>query len=678
MTDRELDAAAITDPRMRAAYAHCRELNARHGRTYFLATRLLPPDRRPAVHALYGFARWADDIVDAVDSAGGSHRDREVGDGGGDADRRAAALDRLDDDLARGLAGGEDTPPVVAALADTSRRYAIDHRHFADFLTSMRSDLTVTEYAHYDDLRGYMHGSAAVIGLQMLPVLGTVVPREEAAPHAAELGIAFQLTNFLRDIGEDLDRGRVYLPQDLLTAHGVDRQRLRYCRDTGRTDRRVTAALRDFASLTRAAYRRAAPGVSMLDPLARPCIRTALVLYSGILDAVAADDWALHRRAVVPRRRRAAVAADGLLRVTAARLDARRGPAPAPARPPHPPARSGDAVTAAPPGNADHPLRLRRAPVAWERQRPTWREARPSLIADALERSQARPSGNWYVLGASRDLRPDRPLARTVASREVVAWRDARGRFVAGPGVCPHLGAPLRDSPVRCGTLVCHWHGLSLDGTPLAGWEPWPAHDDGTLLWVRLDDAGGEQPTDRPPVPARPTATDALTAVYTGTGVCEPDDVVANRLDPWHGAWFHPYSFVDLTVVNAPGPQDDEDAFTVDVSFKVAGRLVVPVRATFTAPTPRTVVMRITDGEGAGSVVETHATPLEHDGLGRPRTAVVEAVTATSERPGFAVTRRAAPLLRPLIRYAAGRLWRDDLAYAERRWALRSTGRHPG
>ncbi|WP_250400141.1 DUF5914 domain-containing protein [Streptomyces cellostaticus] len=324
------------------------------------------------------------------------------------------------------------------------------------------------------------------------------------------------------------------------------------------------------------------------------------------------------------------------------------------------------------------PLRLRRDPVAWERQRPTWRDARPALIADALKRAQQRPSGNWYVVGASRDLVRDRPLARTVAGQEVVLWRDARGRPVAGPGICPHLGAPLRDSPVRCGTLVCHWHGLALDGGAFGGWEPWPAHDDGVLLWVRLDDVGGEEPAPRPPVPERPAVDGALTAVYSGQGVCEPADVVANRLDPWHGAWFHPYSFVDLTVVDSPGRGEGEDAFTVDVSFKVAGRLVVPVRAVFTAPGPRTVVMRITGGEGEGSVVETHATPLGPDGRGRPRTAVVEAVVATSERPGFAVARRSAPLLRPVMRFAAGRLWRDDLAYAERRWELRSTGRFPG
>ncbi|MFI9063832.1 DUF5914 domain-containing protein [Streptomyces sp. NPDC053429] len=329
-------------------------------------------------------------------------------------------------------------------------------------------------------------------------------------------------------------------------------------------------------------------------------------------------------------------------------------------------------------------LSLRRKPVPWDRQRPTWRDAKPGVIAQALKRAQARPSGNWFVVGASAGLREDRPLARTVAGREVVVWRGADGRLLAGPGVCPHLGAPLADSPVRCGTLVCHWHGLALDGTPFAGWEPLPVFDDGVLVWARLDEVGGEEPLASPVVPVRPAGARGVTAVYEGTGVCEPEDVVANRLDPWHGAWFHPYSFVDLTVVGSPGEVRtddrcrDDDRFTVDVSFKVAGRLVVPVRAVFTAPEPRTVVMRITEGEGAGSVVETHATPFGPDERGRPRTAVTEVVVATSDRPGFAFVRRAAPLLRLVMRTAAARLWRDDLAYAERRWQLRSTGRFPG
>ncbi|MEW2297917.1 DUF5914 domain-containing protein [Streptomyces sp. NPDC006743] len=329
------------------------------------------------------------------------------------------------------------------------------------------------------------------------------------------------------------------------------------------------------------------------------------------------------------------------------------------------------------------PLSLRRSAVPWERQRPTWRDARPAVIAGALKRTQALPSGNWYVLGASRALQGDGKLARTVAGQEVVVWRGPGGRLVGGPGICPHLGAPLRDSPVRCGTLVCHWHGLALDGRPYAGWSPLPVHDDGVLVWARLDAVGGEEPTHEPVVPQRPDPARALTAVHTAVGVCEPEDIVANRLDPWHGAWFHPYSFVDLTMVDpAGGPADAADnspgSLTVDVSFKVAGRLVVPVRAVFTAPEPRTVVMRITEGEGTGSVVETHATPLGTDAASRPRTAVTEAVLAVSPRPGFTTVRRTAPLLRPLLRAAAARLWRDDLAYAERRRHLRSTHQYPG
>ncbi|MEU7057970.1 phytoene/squalene synthase family protein [Streptomyces sp. NPDC046197] len=342
MTDRELDAAGITDPSLRRAYAHCRRLNARHGKTYFLATRLLTVERRPAVHALYGFARWADDIVDSLDPTQS-------------ADRRAGALARLQEDLAAGLRAGRSAEPTVRALADTARRYAIDHRHFGDFMTAMRSDLEVTGYATYADLRAYMHGSAAVIGLQMLPVLGTVVPREEAAPHAAALGVAFQLTNFLRDVGEDLDRDRVYLPADLLRAHGVDRELLRWSRDRGRPDRRITQALRAFEDLTRGVYREAAPGIAMLDPVSRPCIRTAFVLYSGILDVIAGSGHdVVHRRAVVPRRRRAAVAVDGLVRVTAARLGARRRARRGAARPTASPARSSSPPSAGSPPAPAH------------------------------------------------------------------------------------------------------------------------------------------------------------------------------------------------------------------------------------------------------------------------------------------------------------------------------------
>ncbi|MEU2549853.1 phytoene/squalene synthase family protein [Streptomyces roseolus] len=307
MTARELDAAGVKDPALRAAYTTCRRLNARHGKTYFLATRLLPVDRRCAVHALYGFARRADDIVDDL----GRHASTA---------QRAAALDALEADWRAASRGGAVRDPVVMAAADTVARYGIAEQHFTDFLASMRADLSVRDYPTYADLRGYMHGSAAVIGLQMVPVLGTVVPREEAEPHAAALGVAFQMTNFLRDVGEDLDRDRVYLPADLLASHGVDRELLRWSRFTGRRDARITAALAAAAALTRAVYREAEPGIAQLQPVSAPCVRAAFVLYSDILRVIEEDGYAtVHRRAVVGTGRRASVALSGLVQAVAAR-----------------------------------------------------------------------------------------------------------------------------------------------------------------------------------------------------------------------------------------------------------------------------------------------------------------------------------------------------------------------
>jgi 15-cis-phytoene synthase len=291
----ELRAAGIGDPWLCAAYQCCRRLHAAYGRTYFLATRLLTPARRPAVHALYGFARWVDEIVDAERP-------------GADAASRAARLSDLEEALRAGLARSGSPHPVIAAVVDTAARYGIAHRHFAAFLRSMRMDLAVTSYPSYRALAEYVHGSAEVIGLQVLPVLGTVVPRERAEPHAAALGEAFQLTNFLRDVGEDLDRGRLYLPADELAAFGVDRELLLWCRRTGHTDPRVRRALAHLVARTRAVYRRARPGIGMLDPASRPCVATAYSLYGGILDAIVAAEYdVLGHRAVVSRRRRLAV-----------------------------------------------------------------------------------------------------------------------------------------------------------------------------------------------------------------------------------------------------------------------------------------------------------------------------------------------------------------------------------
>jgi hypothetical protein len=307
--------------------------------------------------------------------------------------------------------------------------------------------------------------------------------------------------------------------------------------------------------------------------------------------------------------------------------------------------------------------------MSWAGQRPTYRDAQPAIIEAALQRSQRRPTGNWYAFAASDRVPGGRPFGTRVAGVEIVAWRDERGRLCVGPRSCPHLGADLATGTVHQGTLICRWHGLALDGHNREfGWSPLPSHDDGVLAWVRLDAAGKEEPLDRPVIPQRPTG-DTLSAVARLEGVCEPSDIVANRLDPWHGAWYHPYSFTRLDVLTTPTEQVDR--FLVAVTFRM-GRLGVPVVAEFSCPEARTIVMRIVDGEGTGSVVETHATPMGSGPDGRPRTAVLEATIAHSDRPGFARASRVAPLVTPFMRYAATKLWRDDLAYAERRYQVRS------
>ncbi|MFP5282013.1 MAG: DUF5914 domain-containing protein [Actinomycetes bacterium] len=318
---------------------------------------------------------------------------------------------------------------------------------------------------------------------------------------------------------------------------------------------------------------------------------------------------------------------------------------------------------------------LSRVPQPTEdRMAPSWRQAKPARIAASLAVAQSQNSGGWFVAGQSSDVGAEASVARTIAGREVVLWRDADGGLVSGPGACPHLGALLDNCPVVEGTLYCRWHGLALTKEGDRTWNPYRAYDDGVLLWVGLPTAG-EPATDRPSLPVRPPLAGSVAAVMAEPGICEPQDVIANRLDPWHGAWFHPYAFSHLTV-------DDEASeasrLVVDVTFRLSRTWGVPVRAEFTCPDTRTIVMTITEGEGQGSVVETHATPLGVDAEGRPLTMVTEATIAHSDRPGFAVARWMRPLLKPAIKRTARRLWVDDLAYAERRYALRVRGEFPG
>jgi phytoene synthase len=286
------------EEQLAAAYRHCAAIAARHGKSYHLATRLLTADRRPAVHALYAAARTADDLVDHP---------------GADPAGDLAAWSRA---VLAELEQGWSEDPVRLALVHTYRRYAIPVEHLVDFLAAMARDLEVDRYADLAALDRYMWGSAAVIGLQVLPVLGTApgVTREEAAPHAIALGEAFQLTNFCRDVAEDVDRGRVYLPEDLLSAHGVTREQLA----EKRHDARFEALMREMVAIVRRRYDDAAPGTPLLAPESRDCVRAATELYGGILTEIERAGYrVLDRRVSVSRPRRLAVFAR---RLTAAQL----------------------------------------------------------------------------------------------------------------------------------------------------------------------------------------------------------------------------------------------------------------------------------------------------------------------------------------------------------------------
>ena len=278
-----------------AAYDRCRELHRRHGRTYYLATRLLPEWKRRHVHALYGFTRYADEIVDRADDLPPAER--------------AARLDEWSARFVAGLLGEPVDDPLLPAVLHTIAVFGLEAGDFATFLRSMAMDLTVGSYATYDDLLDYMEGSAAVIGTMMLPILGSRDPAAAREP-ARQLGLAFQMTNFIRDVAEDLDRGRVYLPDAHLVDFGVTRRRL---------ERRVaTPAIRELiryeVSLARGHYAAAAPGIPLLEPASQACMRTAFRLYGGILDEIEAAGYDVFtRRATVPNRRRATVTVRSLL-----------------------------------------------------------------------------------------------------------------------------------------------------------------------------------------------------------------------------------------------------------------------------------------------------------------------------------------------------------------------------
>ena len=281
---------------LQASYAECKRLNALHGKTYYLATLLLPKPKRQYVHALYGFARYADEIVDDLES--------ELS-----VQEKADALDIWGKKILIDLKAGVSDDAIGRALIDTVNKVQIPHAHFEAFLHSMTMDLTVQEYETYDDLLEYVYGSAAVIGLEMVPVLG--YSDIAAFESAKKLGIAFQLANFIRDVGEDLERGRIYIPIQELAQFGVSREML----EARVLTPQIIEALKFQIARVRQLQSEAAPGIALLDASSRPCIQAASNLYCGIVDEVEKIGYDIfNKRAKTSALRRLRVASAAFLK----------------------------------------------------------------------------------------------------------------------------------------------------------------------------------------------------------------------------------------------------------------------------------------------------------------------------------------------------------------------------
>ena len=266
----------MRDSSLVADYRACQAIQRRFGKSYYFATRFFPAELRPHVHALYAFVRLPDQWVDEP----ARKELHEI----------VRHIDEYESALSRALAGEWVDEPVLRAFAHTARLFEIPENYMHDFLNAMRQDLSRTRYLTYTELQQYMWGSAAVVGAMMLCLFRC--HHESLLPPATRMGEAMQMTNFLRDVGEDWRRGRIYLPLEDMERFGVTEQDIA----EGRVTEPVVQLLRFEIERTRALYREAEAGIPLLPREYRYPVLLGSRLYARILHRIETDGYDVFRR----------------------------------------------------------------------------------------------------------------------------------------------------------------------------------------------------------------------------------------------------------------------------------------------------------------------------------------------------------------------------------------------
>lgn len=247
---------------LEVSQTHCRDVAKKRAKNFYYSFVLLSPERKNAMCAMYAFMRYCDDLSDEP----GATR---------------TAMDRWREALTGALAGHPDSSPIWPAFLDAVQRYKIPHEYFYDMIEGVASDLSPRVFHTFDELYRYCYRVASVVGLTTIHIFG--FDSAEALPLAEKCGIAFQLTNILRDIREDAGLGRVYLPSEDLERFGVSPEELR---QSTRSD--GFARLMDFEiARARAYYEESAPLIGMVHKESRGSLRALIAIYSGLLERIA-------------------------------------------------------------------------------------------------------------------------------------------------------------------------------------------------------------------------------------------------------------------------------------------------------------------------------------------------------------------------------------------------------